>query len=174
MNSCAPKNVRKRGIKQLEGQARAREADLARAVKEATVAEANEAGVEVSSAMPLEQIRSVLPADTALVEYFCAHDRYVACVLTRKKLHIGPVTLQSRIQKLLQLLQFQISKFRLDPQYVALSVSLAASTQAHLGSLYQELIAPIQHLLDAGTWSLCSMVCFTTFRFMPCTMANRI
>ena len=59
------------------------------------------------------------------------------------------MTVQSRIQKLLQLLQFQLSKFRLDPKYVAtFSQALLESTQAHLKSLYQELIAPIRHLLD--------------------------
>ena len=136
-------------VQQLEQQARSREADFMRAVKEATVAEANEAGVQVPSTMSLEQIRSVLPADTALVEFFCAHDRIVVCVLTRDKLHICPVTVQSRIQKLLQLLQFQMAKFRLDPQYVAtFSQTLLESTEAHLKSLYQELVAPIRHLLD--------------------------
>jgi CHAT domain-containing protein len=136
-------------VQQLEQQARSREADFMRAVKEATVAEANEAGVQISSAMSLEEIRSVLPADTALVEFFCTHERSVVCVLTRDKLHVAPVTVQSRIQKLLQLLQFQMSKFRLDPQYVAtFSQALLESTQAHLKSLYQELIAPIRHLLE--------------------------
>ena len=136
-------------VQQLEQQARSREADFMRAVKEATAAEANEAGVQVSSTMPLEQIRSVLPADTALVEFFCAHDRIVVCVLTRDKLRVCPVTVQSRIQKLLQLLQFQLAKFRLDPQYVAtFSQALLESTEAHLQSLYQELVAPIRHLLD--------------------------
>jgi CHAT domain-containing protein len=137
-------------VQQLEQQARSREADFVRAVKEATVAEANEAGVQMPSNLSLEEIRSVLHADTALVEFFCAHDRIVVCVLTRDKLHICPVTVRSRIQKLLQFLQFQISKFRLDPQYVAtFSQPLLESTQAHLKSLYQELIAPIRHLLDA-------------------------
>jgi CHAT domain-containing protein len=136
-------------VQQLEQQARSREADFMRAVKEATVAEANEAGVQVSSAMSLEEIRSLLPADTALVEFFCTHDRSVVCVLTRDNLYVAPVTLQSRIQKLLQLLQFQMSKFRLDPQYVAtFSQTLLESTQAHLKNLYQELIAPIRHLLE--------------------------
>ena len=138
-------------VQQLEQKARSREADFVRAVKEATLAEANEAGVQVSTTMPLEQIRSTLPADTALVEFFCAHDRAVVCVVTREKLHVCPVTVQSRIQKLLQLLQFQLSKFRLDPQYVAtFSQALLESTQAHLKSLYQELIAPIRHLLDVS------------------------
>jgi CHAT domain-containing protein len=137
-------------VQQLEQQARSREADFLRAVKEATVAEANEAGVQVSSAISMEQIRSALPSDTALVEFFCAHDRSIACVLTRDNLQVCQVTVQTRIQKLLQLLQFQMSKFRLDPQYVAtFGQALLESTQAHLKSLYQELIAPVRHLLEA-------------------------
>src|SRR5208283_4804678 len=120
------------------------------AVKEATVAEANEAGLQVPASISLEEIRSALPADTALVEFFCAHDRIVAAVLTRDQLYICPITLQSRIKKLLQLLQFQMSKFRLDPQYVtAFRQPLLESTEAHLKSLYRELVAPIRHLLDA-------------------------
>jgi CHAT domain-containing protein len=137
-------------VQQLEQQARSRETDLMRAMKEATVAEANEAGMQLPSNLSLEEIRSVLPADTALVEFFCTHDRSIVCVLTRDKLHICPVTVQSRIQKLLQFLQFQMSKFKLDPQYVAtFSQPLLESTQAHLKNLYLELIAPIRHLLDA-------------------------
>src|SRR5580692_9068277 len=136
-------------VQQLEQQARSRESDLMRAVKEATVAEANEAGVQVPSNMSLEEIRSVLPADTALVEFFCTHGRNIACVVTRDNLHMCPVTIQSRVQKLLQFLQFQMSKFRLDPQYVVtFNQLLLESTQAHLTSLYQELIAPIRHLLN--------------------------
>ncbi len=138
-------------VQQLEQQARSREADFARAVKEATVAEANEAGVQMPSNLSLEEIRSVIPADTAMVEFFCAHDRIVVCVLTGEKLHICPVTVQARVQKLLQLLQFQLSKFRLDPEYVAtFSGPLLESTQAHLKSLYQELIAPVRRLLDGA------------------------
>jgi CHAT domain-containing protein len=136
-------------VQQLEQQARSRESDLMRAVKEATVAEANEAGVQVPSNMSLEEIRSVLPADTALVEFFCTHGRNIACVVTRDNLHMCPVTIQSRVQKMLQFLQFQMAKFRLDPQYVVtFNQLLLESTQAHLASLYQELIAPIRHLLN--------------------------
>src|SRR5271156_6283245 len=137
-------------IKQLEQEARARETDLMKAVKEATIAEAHEAGLEVASTVSLEQIRSALPADATLVEYFRVQDRYLACVLTREELHIAPVTLQPRLQKLLQLLQFQISKFRLDPQYLkTFGQSLLDATQAHLKNLYQELIAPIRHQLNS-------------------------
>ena len=136
-------------IKQLEQQARLREADLMRAVKDATASEAHEAGL-VASTTSLEQIRAALPADTTLVEYFRTQDRTLACVLTRDQLHMVPVTLHSRIQKLLQLLQFQMSKFRLNPQYLAtFNDSLLHSTEAHLKSLYQELLAPIRHVLNS-------------------------
>src|SRR4029453_17585478 len=61
-----------------------------------------------------------------------------------------PITLQCRIQKQLQLLQFQMSKFRLDPQFTArFRESLLGATVAHLKSLYVELIAPIRDLLNA-------------------------
>jgi CHAT domain-containing protein len=137
-------------IKQLEQQARAREADLMRALKEATVAEAHQAGLEVASTISQEQIRAALPTDTALIEYFRIQDRTVACVLTRDQLHMVPVTVHSRIQKLLQLLQLQMSKFRLNPQYLTtFSEPLLFSTEAHLKNLYQELLAPIRQLLDA-------------------------
>jgi CHAT domain-containing protein len=136
-------------IQQLEQQARLREADLMRAVKDATAAEAHEAGL-VASTTSLEQIRAALPADTALVEYFRIQDRTLACVVTRDQLHMVPVTVHSRIQKLLQLLQFQMSKFRLNPQYLAtFNDSLLHSTEAHLKSLYQELLAPIRHVLNS-------------------------
>jgi CHAT domain-containing protein/predicted negative regulator of RcsB-dependent stress response len=137
-------------VTKLEQQAQSRETDLMQAIKEASIAEANEAGLQVPSNKSLEEIRSVLPADTALVEYFCTHDRILVCVLTRDKLHICPVTMQSRIQTLLGLLQFQMSKFRLNPEYVeTFSQPLLESTEAHLKSLYQELIAPVRHLLVA-------------------------
>jgi len=136
-------------IKQLEQQARAREADLMRALKEASVAEAHQVGLEVASTTSLEQIRAALPADATLVEYFRIQDRTIACVVTHDHLHIVPVTVQSRVQKLLQWLQLQLSKFRLNPQYLAtFSEPLLFSTEAHLKSLYQELIAPIRELLQ--------------------------
>jgi CHAT domain-containing protein len=137
-------------IKQLEQQARAREADLMRALKEATVAEAHDAGVHVASTSSLEQIRAALPADTSLVEYFRIQDRIVTCVLTHDHLQIVPVTVRSRVEKLLHLLQLQMSKFRLNQDYLAtFGEAMAISTQGHLKNLYQELIAPIRHLLDA-------------------------
>ena len=137
-------------IQKLEQQARSHEDDLVRALREATLDEASEAGVQMPSAVSLDRIRSLLPADTAVVEYFRIQDRDVACVLTQDALQIRQVTVESRIKKLLQLLQFQLSKFRLDPQYVkAFEDAMLQSAQGHLASLHQELVAPIGDLLQA-------------------------
>jgi CHAT domain-containing protein len=140
-------------IENLEQQAKTRETTLLRSLQEATDIEINQAGLQRAPAsVPMEEIRDALPKNTILVEYFCVQDRVLACILGQEGLQVFPVTLQSRVQKLLQLLQFQISKFRLDPQYVStFQDSLLASTQAHLKNLYQELIAPFQGALeDAG------------------------
>jgi CHAT domain-containing protein len=132
-------------IQRLEQEARLRETNLTKAIKEATIAEAHEAGLEVSSAVSLDEIRAALPQDATLVEFFRARDYYLACVLTHDDLRIVPVTVQTRVQKLLQLLQFQLSKFRLDPRYLEkFSGPLLDATRSHLHSLYQELISPIR------------------------------
>ena len=135
----------------LEQQAKARETELLRSLQEATDLEINQAGLQRSPvSLSIEQVRSALPEDTTLVEYFSVQDRILGCVLSRSGLQVFPLTLQSRVQKLLQLLQFQLSKFRLDPQYVnTFQDSLLESTQAHLKNLYQELLGPLRSSLDA-------------------------
>lgn len=137
-------------IRQLEQEARLRESDLTKAMKEATLAEAHEAGLEVAATVSLDQIRAALPANATLVEFFSVKDHYLSCVLTRDDLQITPVTVQPRIQKLLQMLQFQMSKFRLDPKYLTtFSQPLLDATEAHLKNLYRELIAPIRQQLHS-------------------------
>jgi CHAT domain-containing protein len=137
-------------IQKLEQDARAHEDDLMHALREATLDEASHAGLQMPSAVSLEKIRSLLPADTALVEYFRIQDRDVACVLTRDDLQIRPVTVESRVKKTLQLFQFQLAKFRLDPKYVAaFQEPMLKSTQGHLANFHAELIAPIADLLEA-------------------------
>jgi CHAT domain-containing protein len=140
-----PEQHSRQRIEELERQAQDREADLMRALQEATVAEANQAGFAIPTVTSLEQVRAGLEPDTALVEFFFIQDRVLACVLTRDSAEIAAITLQSRVRKLLQLLRFQLSKFRLDPQYVEkFKTAMFESIQGHLHNLYQELIAPLQ------------------------------
>ena len=55
------------------------------------------------------------------------------------------------VRNLLRLLQFQLSKFRLGPDYVgAFAEQLQAATEAHLRELHAALIAPIRDRLHAA------------------------
>jgi CHAT domain-containing protein len=134
----------------LQEQANQREKELVATLHDATEEDAAEAGLQMPSHLGIAAIRAALPPDTLLVEYFRVRDRIVACVLGPSTLEIVPVTLERRVASLLRLLQFQLSKFRLKPEYLkAVYDSLVQATQTHLKELYEELIAPIVHRLEA-------------------------
>ena len=138
-------------IQRLEEQARAREGDLVRVLQEASLAEAGQAGMHVSESVSVDEIRSAISPGTMIVEFFQTGDRIVVCLLNRDRLEILPVTLASRIGSVLRLLQFQLSKFRLGSEYAeAFRDSLIQSTNTHLKSLYDELLAPIRDRLTAA------------------------
>jgi CHAT domain-containing protein len=146
-----PEEKSQERVEILERQVRARETDLLRILQEASLSEAGEAGVQLPTHLPLNEIRESMPSDATLLEYFQVQDRFVACVVTRETISVVPVTLTSRIQSVLRLVQFQMSKFRLDSGYVAaFEASMLQSTQAHMRHLYTELIAPIEESLQGN------------------------
>jgi len=137
-------------IASLRKNAQRREKELVDILHEATDADAAQAGLQKPSHVPIATIREAIPAGTLLVEYFGVRDRILACVLGPKTLEIVPVTLDSRVAGLLRLLQFQLSKFRLNPEYLeTFHDALVEATQAHLKELYDELIAPVAMRLKA-------------------------
>lgn len=138
-------------IAALQQEARDREKRLMRVLQDATESEASEAGLQMPSHVPIGTIRGAIPPDTLLVEYFRVRDRILVCLLGRETLEILPVTLGTRVAGLLRLLQFQLAKFRLNPQYLeTFHDSLVQATQAHLKELYDELIAPVASRLNAS------------------------
>lgn len=137
-------------IAALEKQARHREKELARILREASGTDASAAGLQMPSHVPIATIRAAIPDNTLLVEYFRVRDRILACLLGPKTIEIFPATVESRVAGLVRLLQFQLSKFHLTPQYVeTFHDSLVLATQAHLKELYDELIAPVASRLQA-------------------------
>jgi CHAT domain-containing protein/predicted negative regulator of RcsB-dependent stress response len=137
-------------IAALENKAQRHEKELVRILHDATDADAAQAGLQIPSHVPIATIRAAISEDTLLVEYFQVRDRILLCLLGRETLEIVPVTLQPRVAGLLRLLQFQLSKFRLGPQYLeSVHDSLLQTTQAHLKELYDELIAPVAPRLKA-------------------------
>jgi CHAT domain-containing protein len=138
-------------IKRLEEQVRARETDLIRVLQESSLSGAPGSPVQPGQSVALADVRAAITPDTLIIEFFQTGDRILACLVSRESLQIVPVTLISRIESVLRLLQFQLSKFRLGSEYAsAFQESLIASTNAHLKSLYDELLAPIRDRIRAG------------------------
>jgi len=100
--------------------------------------------LQAAGSIPIETIRSSLPEDALLVEYYNVQGRFHACLLSRRGLKIVPVGDTSHLRRELQLLRFQLSKFRLGADYVEVFQSqLLDATNAHLAQFHEALIAPI-------------------------------
>ena len=109
------------------------------------------ASLQAGAAIDLEAIRASLPADAMLVQYYRVGAIFLVCLLSRRTLKIVPVGSAPHLRRELQLLRFQLSKFRLDPDYVAtFQDRLLEATKAHLHEFYSQLIAPIEKDLDAA------------------------
>jgi len=146
-----PERASPEKISALQEQASQREKELVEALQNATEADAAEAGLQMPTHLAIGTIRAAIPSDTLLVEYFRVRDRIMAFVLGSDSLTVVPVTLAARVENLLRLLQFQLSKFRLNPEYLeAVQESLLQSTQTHLQELHNELISPIAVHLEAS------------------------
>ena len=131
-------------IEQLQERARVREKEFARAVRELPSREHEREFSETRSDWPLAAIQTALPAGTALVEYYSAGDRLVCAVVTRDGLELRAVTRLSRVAPLLQLLRFQLSKFRLGEAYAKqFEEALLGATLGHLEELHAELVGRI-------------------------------
>ncbi|MGA8144997.1 MAG: CHAT domain-containing tetratricopeptide repeat protein [Candidatus Acidiferrales bacterium] len=137
-------------VLKLEQEALARENELLAVLREMPSSESQEFSGQYSSTSTLESIAACLPPDTALVEYFAVKDQFVAAVVTGNTLEIVPLTPVSRVTNLIRMLRFQMSKFRLGPEYTRLfEKPLIEATHSHLQELFQELIGPLRDRLNA-------------------------
>jgi CHAT domain-containing protein/tetratricopeptide (TPR) repeat protein len=129
----------------LQKKAQSHEKELLRTLRELPARERENTTLETPSDLSIEKLQSALPPDATLVEYFSAGDRLIAAVITREEIRILPVTVLPRVTHILQLLRFQLSKFRMGSEYVRrFEDPLLHATQSHLESLYDELIAPLR------------------------------
>ena len=132
-------------LQHLQEQLRDRERSFVRMLRDIPQGTREEVGFHDTAAASVEEIRSALAPGTTIVEYFKTGDRIVAVVLSADSLTVTPLTTASRVDEVLRLLQFQLSKFQFGPQYIArVEHTLLEGTQAHLKELYDELLAPLQ------------------------------
>lgn len=135
---------------ELREHAEKREQELVRVLRDMPASEAERAGLADVPPVALEELRPLLEPDTALLEFFRVRQRIYAALISVRGLEIVPLTLASRIEQLLRLLQFQLSKFSLGAAYVReASPHLLRPVQAHLRELDAELLAPLRSRLTA-------------------------
>jgi CHAT domain-containing protein len=135
-------------IEKLQKEALAHENELLHVLRE--LPESEESAAHGPAMRSLEAIRGSLPADAALVEYFSLKDQFIAAVVTRDGLKIVPLTPVSRVVKLLRMLHFQMSKFKLGAEYTqTFEKSMLGVVQAHLRELHEEIFAPVRAQLNA-------------------------
>lgn len=134
-------------IAKLQKEALAQENELLHVLRELPQSESASHGPAIRS---LATIRSSMPPDAALVEYFSLKDQFIAVVVTHDGLKIVPLTPISRVTNLLRMLHFQISKFKLGAEYAqTFEKTMMGVVQAHLRHLYEEVFAPVRAQLSA-------------------------
>src|SRR6184192_2733822 len=145
LEQLQPEAQSRQKLENLQEIAQSHEKELLRTLRELPAHERENATLEAPADFSLAKLQAHLPQDATLVEYFVAGDRLVAAVITRENIHIQPVTVLSRAAHFLQLLRFQLSKFRMGSEYVRrFEEPLLRATHSHLESLYGELIAPLR------------------------------
>ena len=133
----------------LQAAARDREKALLRLVRDLPVSAAADSGMGSAPALTVEAVRAALGPDTVLVEYFYARDQLIAAVVSERILEAIPLGSRSRVDPLIRLLQFQLSKFCLGADYAAtFRGPMLRATRTHLRELYEVLLEPLRRHLQ--------------------------
>ena len=145
LEQLRPEDKTRERLESLHEKAQSHEKELLRTLRELPAHERENATLETPSELSLKELQATLPQDTTLIEYFSTGERLIAAVINKTGIHILPVTVMSRVAHFLQLLRFQLSKFRMGTEYVSrFQEPLLRATYSHLESLYRELIAPLR------------------------------
>jgi CHAT domain-containing protein/tetratricopeptide (TPR) repeat protein len=150
LEQLRPEETSAQRLQQLHEKALSHENELLRTLRELPAQERENATLEAPADFSLEKLQATLPDGAALIEYYSAGDQLVAAVVTRKSIEITSITVFSRVLHLLQLLRFQLSKFRMGTTYTQrFEQPLLHATQNHLEALHAELITPLTSHLNA-------------------------
>jgi CHAT domain-containing protein len=135
-------------LMKLRREARGCEQRLVDALAGLRAEDAEYASLQTAGSVPIEAVQASLPEDALLLEYYRIGDRFCVCLLGRHSLKIVPLGPVADMKRVIQLLRFQLSKFRLGADYVkTFEAKLLDATREHLNELYRGLIAPIEPLL---------------------------
>ena len=140
-----------RRIEALRARALVIEKQLVKALQEIEHADEEFSVLQSGTTFSLDEIRSSLARDAIILEYYEAMGRLYVCVLAHDRLDIVPLGAIADVRSRLQLLQFQLARFRRGPdEGAALSEAARQAAEAHLRALHALLIAPVRERLQAS------------------------
>ena len=103
------------------------------------------ASLQNSGTVDLPLIQAALGGDEVVLEYYIARGMLCACVVGRHAFEVVPLGPADAARQHAQLLQLQLSKFRLGTRYRReFAASIEEATNTHLRALYQALVAPLR------------------------------
>jgi CHAT domain-containing protein len=136
-------------VESLRARARQLENEVARALTQIRAADTEYAALQNAGTVDLAAVQASLAAEEIVVEYYAARGVLCACLIAPHSFDIVPLGEVGPIREQAQLLQFQLSKFRLGADYQRqFAATIEAATTAHLQALFQRLIAPVRDRLD--------------------------
>lgn len=139
-----PDEISPSQLEALREQAKLREQEFLRVVLDASDSASVGLALENSKPASLREIRAALHPAAALLEYFSIGSRMLVAVVTSATLQIIPLGDLASLTRRLRMIEFQFSKFRLDPSYCnGFHAELEKATLAHLKALFEEFFAPI-------------------------------
>ena len=128
----------------------AKENELTRLVREISQADPEYLSLQQTAGVSVEDVRSFLPTDTTLVEYFVSDGQVMAFVISDSTFRVFPaLTPLTRISELQERLNFQLDKFLLGAQLPHKHASkILESTKHHLHELYTCVFEPLAGVVN--------------------------
>jgi CHAT domain-containing protein len=137
--------VRTRETRALRERAGENEKHIESLIQELRASHAEFASVQENGTISLEQAQAAIPDDACILEYYETRGRLCACIITRDGLQVASLGDAAQARDAARLLQFQLSKFRLGPEYFDQHQSLLRqATDEHLSTLYRLLVEPLR------------------------------
>lgn len=121
-----------------------KEQELARALRDVSLADPELASLQQVSIATLESIQALLPKQTTLIEYFTTGDEILAFIVSRDDARVvRRVSPASRVLNLQERLGFQLEKLMLGGDYITANERpMLDAANDHLNKLYRSLVAP--------------------------------
>ncbi len=134
---------------QLRTEILTRERALLHLTRQAQMQDAKFAWLENVGGMRIEELRRLLAADEAVIEYYFDHETLKIFVIDQQRLHvISSPCGRSEIRQMVVALKFQLEKFQYGKSYVtAHERRLLQGVNNSLQQLWQALFAPVVELV---------------------------